>query len=267
MTQTTHDVSFGEHDVTKSYTSWARQEPEREWRCLELLAAHAPGLAPEPLEHGVEAGRPYVRMSRLPGKPLGTAPLTSAQLGAVASALRDLDAVPADGLPERIHGPSTFGGLVHEWLLDSPADGASDPALVGRARDAALSWLIAGPVAVLNPARATLGRADGNIGNLLWDGDRCRVVDLEDSGASDPAYELADLLEHATVRLPRLLDPDELIALVDLDSSLVPRLHDCRVLMACFWLMMLLPGNPGARRNPPGSLEDQAGHLLALLES
>ena len=34
---------------------------------------------------------------------------------------------------------------------------------------------------------------------------------------------------------------------------------------ASFWLTMLLPGNGGFRRNPPGTAEAQATHLLALL--
>ncbi|HEY2691135.1 MAG TPA: phosphotransferase [Streptosporangiaceae bacterium] len=35
------------------------------------------------------------------------------------------------------------------------------------------------------------GNADGNLANFLWDGARCRIVDFEDSGVSDPAYEAA----------------------------------------------------------------------------
>jgi hypothetical protein len=31
------------------------------------------------------------------------------------------------------------------------------------------------------------------------------------------------------------------------------------------WLRLLLPGGPGARRNPPGTAERQAVRLLALL--
>ncbi len=46
-----------------------------------------------------------------------------------------------------------------------------------------------------------LALADGNLANFLWDGERCRVVDLEDSGASDRAYELADHVEHITFRV------------------------------------------------------------------
>ncbi len=34
---------------------------------------------------------------------------------------------------------------------------------------------------------------------------------------------------------------------------------------SAFWLAMLLPGNGGFHRNPPGTTEAQGAHLLALL--
>ena len=37
-----------------------------------------------------------------------------------------------------------------------------------------------------------------------------------------------------------------------------------RPLWAAFWLAMLLPGNGGWRRNPPGTTEAQAVHFMAL---
>src|SRR4029077_16417865 len=43
------------------------------------------------------------------------------------------------------------------------------------------------------------------------------------------------------------------------------RLHGFRRLMAVYWLLMLLPGSPAHRRNPPGSLERQAVHVCQLL--
>jgi thiamine kinase-like enzyme len=106
---------------------------------------------------------------------------------------------------------------------------------------------------------------DGNLDNVLWDGEVCRLIDWEEYGASDLAYEVADLVEHASSRLTRSLDVEELLADLDLDEAQLARLEQYRRLFACFWLMMLLPGNGGFARNPPGSTEDQARHVLALL--
>jgi hypothetical protein len=33
---------------------------------------------------------------------------------------------------------------------------------------------------------------------------------------------------------------------------------------AAHWLLLLLPGGPAARRNPPGTLEAQAERILTL---
>jgi len=43
---------------------------------------------------------------------------------------------------------------------------------------------------------AVLGQGDGNLANFLWDGGQVRIVDFEDSGPSDRAFELAVLVEH-----------------------------------------------------------------------
>lgn len=88
-------------------------------------------------------------------------------------------------------------------------------------------------------------QADGNLANYLWDGECCRLVDFEDSGVSDRAYELVDLFDH--------------------DEALAGRVLRMRRLFATFWLLMLLPGNRAHHRNPAGSVERQAERTLVLL--
>lgn len=44
----------------------------------------------------------------------------------------------------------------------------------------------------------------------MRDGERCRIVDFEDTGVGDPAYEIADLLEHPSVRLPAQIGASDL---------------------------------------------------------
>jgi hypothetical protein len=104
--------------------------------------------------------------------------------------------------------------------------------LVERALMEAGKWLHGPEISSLTreSAEPVFTQADGNLGNVLWDGARCSVVDFEDCGVSDPAYEVADLAEHVSV-----------------------------------WLLMLLPGNAGHARNPAGSVERQADRLLSLL--
>ena len=90
-------------------------------------------------------------------------------------------------------------------------------------------------------------------------------MDLEDCGLSDPAFEVAGVVEHASFRLPRLVEPERVAAAAGLDDAQWRRWTAYRPLFAALWLVMLVPGNRGFVRNPVGSTEDQARHLLTLL--
>jgi hypothetical protein len=46
---TTHLLEMRANVAVKRHRSWDLGEPEREWRALELLGEHAPGLAPSPV--------------------------------------------------------------------------------------------------------------------------------------------------------------------------------------------------------------------------
>jgi hypothetical protein len=120
---------------------------EREWRALNLLAAHAPGLAPEPREADLTATEPVVVMSRLPGVPL------------------------------RPGRPSALIDQVDEWgrTVRPRAVG-----LVRQAVDAGLGRLAGSGLESGAPGevRAVFGPGDGNLANYLWDGSRVRVVDF-----------------------------------------------------------------------------------------
>jgi len=101
---------------------------------------------------------------------------------------------------------------------------------------------------------------------VLWDGVECRLVDFEDGGLTDPAFELADHVEQLAGRLAGVLDPEALLDAVGLTAEERRRVRSYRPTWAAFWLVMLLPGHGGLRRNPPGTTEAQATHLLALLD-
>ena len=237
----------------------------------DLLAEHAPGVAPRPLRRETYDGGPVVVMERLPGEPLGSAPLTPEQLLSLGCRLRQLYAVPLESIraariSERLYGPTTHRQTVTEWLSESyDLVECRDPGLVSGAVDAALAWLAASD-SLPEPQLVTLGISDLNPANIIWDGETCRLVDFEDGGLTDPAYELADHVEHIAGRLSDVLDGDALVDAVGLSPDGRERLRAYRPLWAAFWLAMLLPGNGGFRRNPSGTTEAQAAHLLALLD-
>jgi hypothetical protein len=209
-------------------------------------------------------------MERLPDEPLGGAPFTPEQTRSLARTLRQLYEVPLASIrtaqiKERPYGPSTLPVTLSEWLNESyDLSDCRDRDLVSTAVDAALEWL--GSSGNLpEPHLHVLGISDLNPANVLWDGERCRLVDFEDGGLSDPAYELTDHTEHLAGRLCDVFDRDALVDAVDLSQDGRDRMAAYRPLWAAFWLTMLLPGNGGFRRNPPGTTEAQATHLLALL--
>nr|WP_244509311.1 phosphotransferase [Nocardioides lianchengensis] len=246
--------------------TWADGEAEREWAGLVALDAVVPDLAPVPVTREVEDGAPVVVMSRLPGSALGGAPMSAAQVDALTSSLPRLFAVPVGtGLPERAAGPTEMRGLVR-GLAREHYDLAArqDQGLVGRALHQARGW-VEGECEHDLVVDEVLSRGYGNLANLVWDGRRCRFVDFEDFGVSDLTDELADLVEHASSRLSRLLDVVRLLAGYPLTQDQQVRLDEHRRVLAVFWLVMLLPGNRGFDRNPAGSAEDQARHVLSML--
>lgn len=268
MVQSTHDVTLGDVTVVKRFRSWDRGEPDLEWRGLKLLHRFSPGLAPEPLERRTEDGAPLIVMTRLPGEPLGAAPLTPEQIAGLGLALRRMhNDVPADVLarvPARRWGAAELAEKLRSDLRDLHQHSAP---VVDMALAAAGDWISRKPLRLdlgMGEPRA-FTQADGNLGNFLWDGETCRVVDFEDSGGSEPAYEVADLLEHVSVWVPNLVDAGDLVGVLELSAEQERRLTDFRRLFAIYWLLMLLPGNRAHGRNPPGTLNRQADRLLQLL--
>ncbi|WP_156759756.1 GNAT family N-acetyltransferase [Microbacterium karelineae] len=267
----THDLQFTESEVHKRFLSWSDGEADREWACLDLIWEHAPGLAPRPLRREIVDGHPVVVMQRLPGKPLGNGPLSPEQLASLGRTLRRLYGIPrehatAAGIGERRYGPSILPLALSEWLSEahdySPCE---DAARVAEAVGAARRWL-SHPGSLPTPRLDALGIADLNPANILWDGQRCRLVDFEDGGLTDPAYELADHVEHIAGRPTGVFNADDLASAVGLDEEQRGRMRAYRPLWAAFWLAMLLPGSNGFRRNPPGTTEAQASHLLHLID-
>ncbi len=268
MQTSTHGLTLGEREVRTEFVADHEAQAEREWSCLRLLAEHAPGLAPRPLRRE-DGGTPVIVMERIPGEPLAPRPLSTGQTQALGAALRRLYDVPVQAVREAGIGPRRYGAREHprvlvEWLADDHDLGeCRDAGLVGEAVEVARAFVADPPVP--EPRLTALGIADLNPANVLWDGRDVRLVDFEDGGLSDPAYELADHVEHLGSRLPGVYDARALADAVGLDAEDRERMSAYRPLWAVFWLAMLLPGNGGWHRNPPGTTEAQAEHFMALV--
>ena len=268
MQTSTHGLTIGEHEVRKEFVADHEAEAEREWAILTLLAEHAPGLAPRPIRRD-DGATPVIVMERLPGEPLAPRPLTATQTEALGASLRRLYDVPVEAVAAAGIGPRNGGAgdpfvEIHARLADHhDLSACRDPERVRTAREMAREWL-RNP-RLPEPRTTALGIADLNPANVLWDGERCRLVDFEDGGLTDPAYELADHVEHLGSRLHGVYDDHALSAAVGLDAGGRERMAAYRPLWAAFWLAMLVPGSASWHRNPPGTAEAQAEHFMALV--
>ncbi|MGB6457172.1 MAG: phosphotransferase, partial [Streptosporangiaceae bacterium] len=104
-----------------------------------------------------------------------------------------------------------------------------------------------------------LGQGDANLANFLWDGELVRIVDFEDSGVSDRAFEVAVLVEHVSAWRDGGLDADRFITGFDLSAAERAQLADWRRLLALYWLLRL------HQRADVSGVPRQAARLLSLL--
>ncbi|MFF2806520.1 aminoglycoside phosphotransferase family protein [Streptomyces sp. NPDC058000] len=279
----THDLSLHPDRVVKRFRRAEGPGPyERERRALTLLGTHAPGIAPVLLgarDPAGAAGPPALVMSRLPGAPLRGSPLGERQLTAWAQAVRTVHTAlpPAElaRLPLRHGHQRDTVGRLRVWYATPP--GRPLAPTVRRAVRAGMDWLDgwldnAGPGAPDAPSGippdvpAVFGAGDGNSANYLWDGHRVRVVDFEESGRSDRAYELAEIVEHVSAWVPRPFDAAAFLRGFRLTPAESARLRDCRTLLALVWLFLLAHDDPAHPRNPPGAAERQAQRLWRRLD-
>ncbi|WAZ19070.1 phosphotransferase [Streptomyces cinnabarinus] len=264
----THGIEMSADRVIKRFASRTDGRAEREWRGLTLLAAHAPGLAPEPWEADLAVDRPVVVMSRLEGVPLHGTAMGEKELEAFTGAVDSLHrAVPIDvvrRVPLRPGRPSQLIGLLDRWAVDIPAQAGG---LVRQALDAGLGWLPMSGLAsdTWQEVPEVFGPGDGNLANYLWEGSRVQVVDFEDSGRSDSAFELAEITEHVGSWVEHPLDVSAFLDRFDLTAVETARLRECRRLLALVWLFLLARDDPERPRNPAGTVEKQAARLLGLL--
>lgn len=258
--RSTHVLEMAGGHVIKRFRSWDRGEHQREWHALNVLPEFAPDLAPVPLGANLDADPPTIVMTRLPGEPLAGQPITGRHLDALAATLTYLHTcVPSDALGHV---------RLHPWLVEGAASQLRTRAagirrhpdsqpMVLAALSASAQWLdrVADPT---EPLTAVFGQGDSYLGNFLWDGSRLRLVDFEDSGRSDRAFELACLTEHIGMWLEARIDADAILDRFDLTAAESASVLFFRRVFAIFWLYLV--------HNRPGPVAgQQAERVLSVL--
>ncbi|MFB6437725.1 phosphotransferase family protein [Streptomyces sp. NPDC056411] len=263
-----HAIEMTADRVIKRFPAVERGRAVCEWRALTLLHAHAPGLAPRPWEADLEAAEPTVVMSRLAGVPLRGAALDRERTDALARAVTRIHtAVPSDIVREVPVREGHLGALivrVRRWGVTVRPQATG---VVRQAMDAGLAWLArsGADVRTTGEVPAVFGAGDGNLANYLWDGVRVQVVDFEESGRSDRAFELAEIIEHVGSWVEHPLDVSAFLGHFDLTPAETVRLRECRRLLALVWLFLLTRDAATRPRNPAGTAERQAERLLDRL--
>ncbi|MEV4180892.1 phosphotransferase [Streptosporangium canum] len=246
----THDVQIDGELVRKRFIDGKSGGAEREWRALQLLAEHAPGLAPSPVEYGAD----LVVMSRIEGTPLFLLPAVP-EKELVEAVDRLHSAVPRqvlDRVPQRLWPVERVRDQLLAWAGRwPPKNELADQAVREGAR-----WL-SGWKPGERGVRPVFGASDGNTANFLWDGVRVRIVDFEESGRSDRATEVAEMAEHVSCWVH-----GEGEVCFELDSAEERRLLECRRLFALLWVFLLKDEGP---RNPPGTFMRAVGRALDRL--
>ncbi len=225
-----------------------RRRGYREWQTLTLLYRRGRPIVPEPVWHGEHPDRPAIVMAFARGIGLGAHPLEPPQLDALTDGLTALYAITPDDVDELLPdvvtpAPAMVTRMRRTWTaLNATADsaGITDAGMAAERRNLLEAWKrwSSGPEPqrLAAPAPRALGRGDPSLANFLWDGDRLTLLDFEYSGWTDPAFELADLVEHTQSRETPDDVWEEFIHRFDLDQPALERHHAARRLMCFFWL-------------------------------
>jgi thiamine kinase-like enzyme len=179
-------------------------------------------------------------MERLPGQPLHERPIGSSELAALGDAVAALHAVPGGAqFATTVMGtPAVF---VEQVRLTAERLGArADDPLAAASAARLRAWLASDDGAILaRPAPTVFSRGDTNLANCLWDARRVRSVDFEYAGRSDAAFDLADLLEHASAHRVGEEAWAPLLGRFPLDTAGRERFRAARRLAAHFWLTIV----------------------------
>lgn len=226
----------------KLYKIDERCRTAREWQALCFLAECGLEIAPQPLYFSPDPELPAVVMELVPGASLSDHQPGARELAALAETLKQFYALTPKvvAYPHTVIGtPIVLMQRVESWLTQL-VDRADDP-LVKQTLAVVAQWDSEADRTILaQPAPLVFSRGDPNLANCLWDGQRVRCVDLEYSGWSDVAFDLAELIEAQPSRhtgdqtWERFLDSFELR-----EPAAQRRLDAARRLCTVFWISLL----------------------------
>lgn len=219
-----------------------RDRAHREWQALTLLTQRGHPRVPQPVWRSDRDDHPAIVMTYAAGTPLGGIHLQPPHLDALAAALTDLYSITPTDVTDALLEVTTPATAMLQRLHDTCtplAAGAEQRKLVDLWR----RWS-AGPDPDLFRAplpQQVFGRGDPSLANAVWDGAELTLLDFEYSGWTDPAYELADLIEHPQSRATPDHTWHDFTERFALNPNAQARHLAARRMLALFWLTRWQP--------------------------
>lgn len=229
----------------KLYRLDDKRRQEREWHALSLLASHHVRHVPRPLWLHDSTDSPAMAMTFVTGTPIPDAAHKEAALSRLIETWQQIHATPVEGsltglvrIDSAAHYCNRITGIWARQLAGNP-----DDPLTSELQYLMDDWRQSGDGEVLaEPQPPAFSRGDANLLNWLHDpaSHSTSCVDFEFSGTSDPAFDIADLVEHISARI----FSDEIWAAVvaalgAADAAFVRRFHAAQRTCALRWLAVL----------------------------
>jgi len=229
----------------KLYRLDDRRRPEREWHALSLLASHHVRHVPRPLWRDDSTGNPAIAMTFVAGTPIPSTAHKQAALSGLIETWQQIHATPVQGplaglarIDSAAHYCDRITGIWARQLTDNPHD-----PLTGELQPLLDNWRQSGDQEVLAESQPpALSRGDANLLNWLHDpySHATSCVDFEFSGTSDPAFDIADLVEHISARIFSDQTWAAVVAaLGKADAAFARRFHAGQRTCALRWLAVL----------------------------
>jgi aminoglycoside phosphotransferase (APT) family kinase protein len=229
----------------KLYRLDGKQRPQREWHALSLLAAHHVPYVPRPLWLDDSTESPAMAMTFVTGAPIPDAARKESALSGLIETWQQIHVTPVEGplaglvrIDSAAHYCKRITGIWAGQLADNPHD-----PLTGELQPLLDGWRESGDADVLaEPQPLAFSRGDANLLNWLYDpaSHTTSCVDFEFSGTSDPAFDIADLVEHISARTFSDETWATVVAALGADNAaFARRFHAAQRTCALRWLAVL----------------------------
>ena len=246
----------------KIYRIDGRQRGRREWDTLQFLMEYDIDFVPKAVQFANVDEVDVVVMQFIDGSHLGYRSLDKDQLDALVSHTLRLQGLPYDirriprvvSVTERLEAIRSF--LTQATAPDSLT--ASCLRMMER-------WTHGtDPAVLLQPTFYVFSRMDTSLANAIWDVRQLTLIDFEYSGWTEPACDIAELIEHVQSRGTADELWEHFVRYLDPSPRVMEQLLPARRLIALEWVRKFWSDG---RSSPSRELKKQINRAFHLCEN